>query len=102
MSGISSIVAAQLSAAAYAPISSFQNGNTQVARLAARFLLPQHLNDLFFRNPVITKNEAFLLSNPETRRVYETAYESTSALYYNEKPTFADILAEIGRQSVRL
>jgi hypothetical protein len=29
----------------------------------------------------ISKNEAFLLTNPETRAAYKNAYEATSSLY---------------------
>lgn len=53
-------------------------------------------------NPDITTNEAFLLSNPETRKLYESAYAGTSALYYDAKPSFADILAELQRYATRL
>lgn len=53
-------------------------------------------------NPDITKNEAFILSDPSTRRIYESAYAGTSALYYKAKPAFADILAGIGRFATRL
>lgn len=30
-------------------------------------------------NPVITENDAFTLSNAETRKAYETAYSETRA-----------------------
>ena len=46
-------------------------------------------------NPVIAENEAFLLSVPETRRLYVQAYEATAALYYHEQPTFDTILQAI-------
>lgn len=46
-------------------------------------------------NQNIAENEAFLLSDPKTRSLYEKAYNSGSALYYADKPTFDEILAEI-------
>jgi hypothetical protein len=53
-------------------------------------------------NPDITKNEAFILSNPETRAAYQKAYDATSALYYSGKPTFEQILKEIAAWANRL
>jgi nucleotidyltransferase AbiEii toxin of type IV toxin-antitoxin system len=53
-------------------------------------------------NPNIAQNEAFILSDPETRKAYERAYADTSALYYGEKPTFDQILKEIGTWKDRL
>ncbi len=47
-------------------------------------------------NPNIAENRAFILSDPATRKSYETAYADTSALYYKDKPTFEQILEEIG------
>jgi len=46
-------------------------------------------------NPIIAENEAFLLSTPETRRLYAQAYVETAALYYQEQPTFDKILQAI-------
>jgi len=53
-------------------------------------------------NPNIAENEAFVLSDPQTRETYETAYAGTSALYYKARPTFEEILEEIGRWGARL
>jgi nucleotidyltransferase AbiEii toxin of type IV toxin-antitoxin system len=53
-------------------------------------------------NPDITKNEAFILSSPEARAAYQKAYDATSALYYSGKPTFEEILKEIGTWAERL
>jgi hypothetical protein len=53
-------------------------------------------------NPNIAANEAFVLSDPKTRGAYERAYAETSALYYRNKPTFDQILAEIGAWAERL
>ena len=47
-------------------------------------------------NPDITKNEAFILSDPGTRAAYQKAYDATSALYYGGKPTFDEVLKAIG------
>ena len=53
-------------------------------------------------NQNITQNEAFMLSDPATRKAYEKAYDDTSALYYGTKPTFDQILKEIADWSDRL
>lgn len=47
-------------------------------------------------NANIAQNEAFILSDPETRKTYAKAFAETSALYYGRKPTFDQILEEIG------
>ena len=39
-------------------------------------------------NPNIAQNDAFVLSDAETRKAYEKAYEDTSALYYGDRPSF--------------
>ena len=48
-------------------------------------------------NPNIAANQAFILSDPATRKLYEKAYAETSALYYQDKPSFGQILEEIGK-----
>ena len=53
-------------------------------------------------NPVIAENDAFLLSNAETRKAYDAAYSETRALYYRDQPPFAAILAAIGAATSRL
>jgi hypothetical protein len=53
-------------------------------------------------NPNIAQNQAFVLSDPETRKSYEKAYADTSALYYGDKPTFDQILKEIAAWSDQL
>ena len=53
-------------------------------------------------NPNIAQNEAFILSDPETRRTYERGYLAGSALYYGGKPTFDQILDEIDNWIDRL
>src|SRR5205814_10666229 len=40
----------------------------------------------------ISKNQAFLLTDPKTREAYKNAYEATSGLYYAGRPSFEDIL----------
>jgi Nucleotidyl transferase AbiEii toxin, Type IV TA system len=49
-------------------------------------------------NQNIAQNEAFLLSDRKTRARYEKAYKDSSALYYADKPTFEQILAEIKKR----
>ncbi|MCB0062952.1 MAG: nucleotidyl transferase AbiEii/AbiGii toxin family protein [Caldilineaceae bacterium] len=46
-------------------------------------------------NPQIAENEAFLLSVPDVRRLYQQAFAQTAALYYQEQPTFDEILQAI-------
>jgi len=46
-------------------------------------------------NPDIAKNEAFILSAPETRNLYDEAYTISSALYCGDRPTLEQIMAEI-------
>ena len=53
-------------------------------------------------NPNIAQNEAFILSDPETRKTYDKAYAASSALYYGDKPTFEQILKAIGTWADRL
>lgn len=52
--------------------------------------------------PEIAKNEAFILSDPETRGAHQMAYDATSGLYYEGKPTFAEVLETIGHWAKRL
>jgi hypothetical protein len=53
-------------------------------------------------NKSIAKNEAFILSDPETRKTYAATYAKTSALYYGSKPTFDEILVRINEWIDRL
>ncbi len=46
-------------------------------------------------NSDIATNEAFLLSDTETRRKYEAAYQSTRGLYYKSQPAFDEIMERI-------
>ncbi len=46
-------------------------------------------------NQIIAENDAFSLSEAETRALYTDAYERSSSLYYASEPTFEEILAEI-------
>lgn len=50
----------------------------------------------------LTKNPAFQLKDPHTRSAYQKAYDLSGALYYAGRPTFDEILAEIGRWADRL
>ena len=64
----------------------------------------EHKNQRFRQgdNKNIPENEAFLLSDPETRKVYEEAYEKTSTLYYRKRPSLDDVLREIASYAERL
>jgi hypothetical protein len=53
-------------------------------------------------NRKIGENPAFLLADRNTRALYEKAYEAGCALYYQGRPTFAEILALIGQWKDRL
>lgn len=53
-------------------------------------------------NPNIKQNQAFVLSDPATRATYAKAYIDSAALYFGDKPTFEDILKEIGKWADRL
>ena len=53
-------------------------------------------------NPNIAQNEAFILSDPKARETYAKAYGDTTALYFGDKPTFDQILKEIGAHIDRL
>jgi hypothetical protein len=47
-------------------------------------------------NPDISQNQAFLLADAETRKAYAKAFADSAVLYYGDKPTFEQVLAEIG------
>lgn len=51
---------------------------------------------------VIARNEAFFLSDGATRKLYEDAYLATRALYYNDMPSFSEILDRIAENAKRL
>jgi hypothetical protein len=53
-------------------------------------------------NQNITQNQAFILSDPDTRKAYARAFADTGTLYYGDKPTFDQILKEIAAWSDRL
>lgn len=50
----------------------------------------------------IAHNEAFLLSAPKLRSLYETKYRETAALYYKGQIPFSEILARIHRHIEQL
>lgn len=50
-------------------------------------------------NPLIAKNEAFLLNNQTVYKQYDEAYQSTKALYYKAQPTFNEIMDKIRQQA---
>jgi hypothetical protein len=64
----------------------------------------KHKDDHFPQadNKNISENAAFLLADKNTRDIYERAYEAGSALYYQGRPTFAEILALIDQWKDRL
>jgi Nucleotidyl transferase AbiEii toxin, Type IV TA system len=53
-------------------------------------------------NPNIAENQAFILNDPAIRQLYERAYDAGAALYYRGKPTFEQILREVGDWANRL
>ena len=53
-------------------------------------------------NRNIAKNEAFILNDAETRKMYAGTYAKTSALYYGSKPTFDEILERIKERIERI
>jgi hypothetical protein len=53
-------------------------------------------------NPIIAQNEAFALSDPDTRAKLQKAYVASNALYYRGQPPFEDILAEIANWAPKL
>ena len=53
-------------------------------------------------NPIIAENEAFALSDPDTRSKLQKAYVASNALYYRGQPAFEDILAEIANWAPKL
>jgi hypothetical protein len=53
-------------------------------------------------NPNIVQNEAFIFSNPATRKIYDEAFVASGTLYYGAKPSFEQILAEIKKWIDRL
>lgn len=50
----------------------------------------------------ITRNQAFVLSDPATRAEYDAEYGKTSSLYYRDKPSFSEILHRITEWANRL
>lgn len=51
--------------------------------------------DLRFRSADekdLTKNDAFIISNSETQKLYQQSFERTKGLYYKGQPKFGDIL----------
>jgi hypothetical protein len=64
----------------------------------------QHKDDHFPQavNKNIRENAAFQLPDKKTRELYERAYEAGSALYYQGKPSFTEILAALDKWKDRL
>lgn len=53
-------------------------------------------------NPKIGENQAFVLSDPKTWKLFEEAYDASKALYYGDKPSFDAILRRIAEWAGRL
>lgn len=53
-------------------------------------------------NLKIAENEAFLLSDPKTRALYESEYRKTAALYYKGQVPFTELLRRIKENIARL
>jgi hypothetical protein len=53
-------------------------------------------------NPIIAENEAFVLSDPDTRSKLQTAYAASAPLYFRGQPEFEKTLAEIAKWSPHL
>jgi hypothetical protein len=53
-------------------------------------------------NPKIAENQAFVLSDPKMRKLFQDAYDASKALYYGDKPGFDAILKRIGEWADRL
>ena len=53
-------------------------------------------------NQNIAQNEAFIISDPATRKTYEEAFAASGALYFGTKPSFDQILGEIRKWIDRL
>ncbi len=50
----------------------------------------------------LTRNDAFILSNPRTQKLYAEAYRRSSSLYYAGQPSFEMILERIGEFASQL
>ena len=61
----------------------------------------QHKDD-HFPQADNSENAAFQLPYKKTRELYERAYEAGSALYYQGKPRFTEILVELDKWKDRL
>jgi len=46
-------------------------------------------------NLIISQNPAFLLSDSEDRKLFESEYKKVASLYYKDQPNFADLLNRI-------
>lgn len=76
------------------PVVSFIGSEAYKAHKAAKF----SKND----EPDLTKNEAFVLSDTKTRELYKGAYDSTAALYYQDRPSFEQIIERLAAHAAKL
>lgn len=51
---------------------------------------------------IAANNAAFLLENPEERKLFSREYRKTAALYYNGQPELDEILARIKQFIARM
>ena len=72
------------------------------AKLKALLITGGGYHDYKKLNPVITENQAFLLSAGDTCATLQKAYAASNALYYRGQPAFEDILAEITKWAPKL
>lgn len=52
-------------------------------------------------NPVLSENEAFILSDPDVREIYARAYDRSGALFYRRQPPFEDVMGAM-RKAVQI
>jgi len=77
-----------------ASVRAFMGSQDYIAHKSRRFPAADDKN--------ISKNEAFVLSDPAVRSAYATAYAATSALYFRGQPPFEDLLARIRTDADKL
>lgn len=53
-------------------------------------------------NPVLAENEAFLLSDAQTRAEYARAFDSSRSLYYKSQPPFEEIIAALAAAAMKI
>lgn len=79
-----------------------ENGDVQAFIGSAEYFAHKDARFPAADNKLIVSNDAFRLEGPETRHLFERAYEGTRSLYYRGQPPLGEILARIGEHSARL